>query len=296
MRLAEWMSTEADVAAYHREIWLRSAAILATLLLCHVGWLPVWALVLANIALYPGIYLRVHDIGHGVPVVRYGIGARFVPVAHPIWGGTRVFAHIHNFHHSYFGTDHDPWLPYYTGHPLRALFFNLIEPEYSFVQFLKRRGWDRELISSMVVHVAVFALGLALFGGLYLFHAVIQRLVHMTGIFFFNFYTHRETLSADAAIGNWEREGELQRLLPLFRRIWGAHVVDGLVFHNRHHCIGQTHVPVQHYKHLPDTRRVSRFLDEWPIRAIVQLDGGVRLPPDVADASEDASPPLQRLH
>jgi hypothetical protein len=41
---------------------------------------------------------------------------------------------------------------------------------------------------------------------------------------------------------------------------------------------------------------VSRFLDEWPIRAIVQLDGGVRLAPDVSDASEDASPPLQRLH
>ncbi len=280
MKLAEWMSTDGDVAAYHREIWLRGGAILALFLLCQLGWLPVWALVLANVALYPGIYLRVHDIGHGIPVSRYGRAARFVPVSNPIWGGTRVFAHIHNFHHSYFGTDRDPWLPYYTGHPLRALFFNLIEPEYSFAQFVKRRGWDRELALNVAANVAAGAAGLWLFGELYLLHAISQRLVHMAGIFFFNFYTHRETLSAGAAIGNWEREAELERFLPLFRRIWGRHVVDGLVFHNRHHCIGQTHIPVQHYKHLEDTRRWSRFRDEWPIASVMPLAG-------VAPSAED---------
>ena len=273
MRLSEWMSTERDVAAYHREIWLRGASLFALFLLCYVGWIPLWVLIVANVALYPGIYLRVHDIGHGIPVPRYGRAARFIPVSNPIWGGTRVFAYIHNFHHSYFGTDRDPWLPYYTGHPLRALFFNLIEPEYSFAQFLGRRGWDRELSLGVALNVAVFALGAGVFGSLYLVHAASQRLVHMAGIFFFNFYTHRETLSARASIGNWEREGQLQRFLPLFRRIWGRHVVDGLVFHNRHHCIGQTHIPVQHYKHLEDTRRWSRFRDEWPVAAVISLRG-----------------------
>jgi hypothetical protein len=286
MRLVEWMSTDRDVAAYHREIWIRGGVLVGLLCLCDAGWLPLWALVLANVALYPGIYLRVHDIGHGVPVARYGLGARFVPVANPIWGGTRVFAHIHNFHHSYFGTDQDPWLPYYTGHPLRALFFNLIEPEYSFGQFLKRRGWDRELAINVGTNVATFALGLALFRELYVFHVICQRLVHMTGIFFFNFYTHRETLSADATIGNWERESELQRVLPLFRWIWGAHVVDGLVFHNRHHCIGQTHIPVQNYKHLEDTGRVSRYRSEWPIATILALDLGSALVDGPSDLPE----------
>ena len=277
MRLAEWTSTERDVAQYHREIWLRSAAISGCLLAVAAGILGPWLLVLGNVVLYPGIYLRVHDVGHGVPVGRYAWVARFIPVANPLWGGTRVFAQIHNFHHSHFGTDRDPWLPYYTGHPLRALFFNLIEPEYSLVQFLKRRGWDRELSLNVLFNLATLAAGWLLFRELYVVHVVSQRLVHMAGIFFFNFYTHRASFSASAPIGTWEREEALRPALPLLRLIWGAQVINGLIYHNRHHCIGQTHIPVQNYKRLADTGRLSRFNENWPIREVIPLGADAAL-------------------
>jgi hypothetical protein len=293
VKLAEWMSTERDVAAYHREIGLRCGVLAACGLACAGGVLPLWVLVLANVALYPGIYLRVHDIGHGVPVGRYGAVARFIPTANPIWGGTRVFAQIHQLHHSHFGTNQDPWLPYYTGHPLRALFFNGIEPEYSFAQFVKRRGWDRELASNALFHVALLVAGFALIPQVFAVHLVSQRVVHMTGIFFFNFYTHRETLSASASIGTWEREAQLRPVLPLLRLIWGSHVVEGLIFHNRHHCIGQTHIPVQHYRKLADTGRLSRFRDEWPIARIISLgSAAAALGERPTDVPDDPGSPL----
>jgi len=92
----------------------------------------------------------------------------------------------------------------------------------------------------------------------------------MTGIFFFNFYTHRATFSANAAIGTWDREKDIGRLLPVLRGVWGRGI-DGLVYHNRHHCLGQMHVPVQNYRYLTDTGRFTNYCDEWPITEIKRL-------------------------
>lgn len=264
-------STQREMARYHAAIVARCAAIFAAMVLCHLGWLPVWGLVLANLVLYPGIYLRVHDIGHGSPTGRFGWAARFVPASNPIWGGTRVFAEIHREHHKYLGTDRDPWLPYYAGHPLRALFFNFIEPEYSFRAFAKSRGVDRELLANVLFNAACLAAGLAVFQWTYVIHVFSLRVVHMTGIFFFNFYTHREDFSADAPIGAWERAEDLKSMLPWLRAVWGRDLIDGVLYHNRHHCMGQVHVPVQNYKHLPDTGNFTRYNDEWPIREIQRL-------------------------
>jgi len=268
---SELRSSAADLSMYHRTIVCRSAAILGAMLLYHYGYLPLWGLILANVALYPAIYLRVHDIGHSAPVGRFGWPARFVPVANPIWGGTRVFATIHKEHHKHLGTDRDPWLPYYIGHPLRALFFNLIEPEYSLHQFLRRNGVDGELLKNVAFNVATLMTGVTLFQWTYLIHLVNQRIVHGIGIFFFNFYVHRETLSADAPIGTWEREEELRPMLPLFRLLWGYDTVEGLIYHNRHHCLGQQHVPVQNYNRLQDTGVYTQFHDTWPIATIKKL-------------------------
>ena len=263
-------STE-DLTMYHKAIVLRSAATFAAMLLYYYGYLPLWGLVLANVMFYPAIYLRVHDIGHSAAVTRFGWAARFIPVANPIWGGTRVFAAVHKEHHKHLGTDRDPWLPYYIGHPLRALFFNLIEPEYSLREFMRRNGVDRELVKNIVFNVAALITGVTMLQWTYVIHLINQRIVHGIGIFFFNFYVHRETLSASAPIGTWEREEELRSVLPLFRLMWGYDTVEGLIYHNRHHCLGQQHVPVQNYNRLQDTGIYTQFHDAWPIATIKKL-------------------------
>jgi hypothetical protein len=261
-------ATASELNTYHWIIWLRCALTFGAMVAYYYQVIPVWLLLVANVVLYPEIYLRIHDIGHATPVRRFGLVARFVPVSSPIWGGARIFATIHREHHQHLGTDRDPWLPYYTGHPLRALFFNFIEPEYSCREFIKRNGVDRELAANIAFNLATFVAGLAAFQWVYVVHVLSQRTVHMVGIFFFNFYTHRETLSARAAIGTWERADELKSWLPLFRLLWGRDTVDGLVYHNRHHCRGQQHIPVRSYKHLADTGAYSGTIHKWPITEI----------------------------
>jgi len=264
-------ATAADIARYHRSIVIRCVATFGVMLACHLGYLPIWVLLLANLVLYPEIYLRIHDIGHAHSSRRFGWAARFVPVSNPIWGGTRVFATVHREHHKNLGTDKDPWLPYYTGHPLRALFFNVIEPEYSFWAFVRQEGFDGELTVNVLYNLAGLGVGLAVFQWTFVIHLLSQRVVHAVGIFFFNFYTHRESLRASAAIGTWERADDLGRALPWLRLLWGKDTIDGLIYHNRHHCMGQQHVPVQNYKHLSDTREYTRFHDAWPIATIKKL-------------------------
>lgn len=267
-------ATPAELANYTRVIWARCAATFAALVLYDRGFIPLWALVLGNLILYPEIYLRVHDIGHASSASSFGWAARFIPVSNPIWGGTRVFATIHREHHKYLGTNLDPWLPYYTGHPLRALFFNFIEPEYSLRAFIRREGIDAELLANLGYNVACLITGLVVFRWAYVAHLVSQRLTHMAGIFFFNFYTHRETLSAGAPIGTWEREQQLRPALPLLRLLWGKDTIDGLIYHNRHHCLGQQHVPVRRYRELSDTGAYTRLQDDWPISGVKQITEG----------------------
>jgi hypothetical protein len=271
LAVSELRAREWEVKLYHRIILLRCAATFVAMLLCYAGCLPVWALILANIVLYPEIYLRIHDIGHSTSVGSYGWAARFVPVTNPIWGGTRVFAMVHKEHHKYLGTDRDPWLPYYTGHPLLAFFYNLIEPEYSLRQFIRLYGPDREVVRNILYNVVALVAGVALFQWAYLAHLGSQRIVHCIGIFFFNFYTHRERLSASAPIGTWERESDLRSALPFLCLVWGRDTVDGLIYHNRHHCVGQQHVPVHHYRRLTDSGNYTAFQQDWPIATIKEL-------------------------
>lgn len=263
----ELRATRRETTRYHVTIVVRSAATFTAMALCHLGYLPVWGLLLANVVLYPEIYLRVHDIGHSCAVARFGLAARFVPVSNPLWGGTRVFAIVHAEHHTHLGTDSDPWRPYYTGHPLRALLFNLIEPEYSLRSFIRLRGVDRELIMNTLYNAGCLAASLAVFQWVYVIHLVSQRVVHGVGIFFFNFYTHRATLSASAPIGTFERAGDLRAMLPVLRAVWGNDTIDGLIYHNRHHCVGQQHVPVQNYKYLTDTGVYTRASRASPASA-----------------------------
>jgi hypothetical protein len=269
--LSELRLQARDVRKFHRTILWRSAATFTAMVLCHYQYLPLWILLPVNLVLYPEVYLRVHDIGHATSPRLMGLAARFIPVSNPIWGGTRVFAAIHAEHHKHLGTNKDPWLPYYVGYPLRALFFNFIEPEYSFREFVRRRGIDGELALNVLYHLACLAAGLFLFAWVYLAHVLTQRVVHMTGIFFFNFYTHRATLSASAPIGTWERERDLRPVLPLLRAIWGRDTIDGLIYHNRHHCLGQQHIPVHNYRHLVDSGVFTRFHETWPITQIKEL-------------------------
>jgi hypothetical protein len=285
-RVAHGQLTTSDLKASARELraygWsigARSALTLGAMLLYHYRYLPLPGLILANLLLYPEIYLRIHDIGHACSPRQIGLFARFVPVTNPIWGGTRVFATIHHQHHLHLGTDRDPWLPYYTGHPLRALFFNFVEPEYSCWAFILRHGVDRELALNLAYNTSCLLLGSLAFGGDYLTHLLILRCVHCVGIFFFNFYTHRESLSAGAPIGTWERAVELGRALPWLRLLWGRDTIDGLVYHNRHHCLGQQHLPVRSYSRLVDTGVYTRGISAWPIAQVHATPARGALPP-----------------
>jgi hypothetical protein len=59
--------------------------------------------------------------------------------------------------------------------------------------------------------------------------------------------------------------------LPLLRALWGRDTIDGLVYHNRHHCRGQQHIPVRSYQHLTDTGAYSVAIDKWPIAEIKKI-------------------------
>ena len=268
---SELRSSARDMQGYHRAIVFRCALMFAGMVLCAFHTLPLWSLWIINLVFYPEVYLRVHDIGHGAPTRAYGWAARFIPTSNPIWGGTRIFAVIHQEHHKFLGTNRDPWQPYYLGSPLRALFFNLIEPEYSCREFIKRHGVDKELRLNFAWNLATMVAGFAAFHWVYLLHIVSQRVVHGVGIFFFNFYAHRKTLSASAPIGTWERAHDLRHVLPLLRAIWGNDTIDGLIYHNRHHCLGQQHIPVKNYKYLKYTGKFTRYHSQWPIMRIRQL-------------------------
>ncbi|MEJ2755633.1 MAG: fatty acid desaturase, partial [Gammaproteobacteria bacterium] len=92
--------------------------------------IPLWGMIIANVLFYIRAYLRMHDLTHGFSFKT--LTARFVPTlfyGHPVWGGVTAFMTTHLEHHRFLGTDRDPWLYYYVGHPLQALFFNMIEPE-----------------------------------------------------------------------------------------------------------------------------------------------------------------------
>lgn len=258
-RVQELRSTPREIRMYHWEIAWRATVLFAAVAFYYYTYLPLWCLVLVSVLIYPGIYLRVHDIGHSVPVTRYGIVARLIPTVNPIWGGTRVFAKIHLEHHSFLGTRLDPWRPYYMGHPLKALLYNFIEPEVNCFAYIQRYSVDWEMRLNLAINICLLAIGVVMFEWVYLLDLFILRAIHAVAIFFFNFYTHRESFRASAPVGAYERENDLKAILPLMRLIWGYDLVDGLIYHNRHHCLGQISVPVQKYRLLVDTGVYTQF-------------------------------------
>ena len=54
-RIAELRATRRETTRYHVIIVLRSAATFTAMVLCDLGYLPVWGLLLANVVLYPEI-------------------------------------------------------------------------------------------------------------------------------------------------------------------------------------------------------------------------------------------------
>ncbi|MEJ2680451.1 MAG: hypothetical protein P8176_06325 [Gammaproteobacteria bacterium] len=253
------------------EITVRCLTMHAAMVLCFLGVLPAWGLLLVNVVFYPGIYLMLHDLCHAWPVNQSGWICRYLPTANPVWGGIAVFRSTHFRHHKYLGTTLDPWLPFYSGHPLRALLGNYLEPEINLANHLRADGWRRALVKNILFNLSFMTVHLVVFGWVYLMHMGFQRLVHGLGIFWFNFYSHRESLSANAPIGTWNREKEYGRFQPFMRWIWGD-VIDGAVYHNRHHIIGQVHQPVRLYHKLSDQGPYTRYIKQWPIATVAPLD------------------------
>jgi hypothetical protein len=236
--------------------------------------LPLWGLVLANVLFYIRAYLRMHDLCHAFST--RGLLIRFVPTAlyaNPVWGGVAPFITTHVQHHQYLGSNLDPWLPYYTGHPLRALLFNMIEPEVNLKNYVVQRGWSRPLLENLVFDLARHALNLFVFQGAYLAHVLIQRICHGLGVFLFNFWPHRETWSAAAPLGCWNREREIRPYAWLAQLCFGRALTEAAMYHNRHHVLGQIREPSHRYALLSDEGTYTRFNHDWPLRSVQSLAG-----------------------
>lgn len=253
-------------------IFLRAAGMYGVMILAYLHYVPKWTIVVAIVLLYFSVYISAHEIGHNNRSDKFGIMARLVPLGTPIWGGTRVFQDTHNRHHLYLATSRDPWQHFYKGHPLRAFFFNMIEPEVNAYNYIKARGADAELIANFVYNAACLAAGMYLFREYYLIYFGSSRLVHGLGVFLFNFTVHRNALRADADYGVYERETLLRPVLPLMTLIWGSTVITGYIFHNRHHCVSQWQYHPQDYNKIPDTGVFSRYVRALPSPRMMDLD------------------------
>ena len=261
-----------------------------TLLLWTLGWsaltylamvlyylevIPLAGLVAANVLFYIRSYLRMHDLCHAFSTKNWVV--RFLPnalFANPVWGGVEPFITTHNQHHKYLGTDQDPWLPFYAGHPLRALFFNMIEPEVNLYNFIRQRGVSRQLRQNLVFDVSRHGLNLLVFGAAYLTHMIVQRLCHGTGVFLFNYPMHRESFSRSAPLGSWNREREVAPFAPLARWLFGQALVDAAMYHNRHHIVGNILVPSHRYAMLSDEGPYTRYTRAWPLAEVQHVASG----------------------
>jgi len=238
---------------------------------------PLWALIVANVLFYIRAYLRMHDLCHAFSTKGWVV--RFVPTAlfaNPVWGGVSAFITTHVQHHQYLGTNQDPWLNYYAGHPLRALFFNMIEPEHNLYNYIKQGRADRKLFENLAFDVARHTLNICLFQWAYLTHVLIQRICHGLGVYLFNFWPHRETWTRNAPLGSFNRERELRAWAPLLRLFFGQVLVEAGMYHNRHHVLGQMLEPSHRYRDLSDEGGYTRFHQHWPLPSVQFLARGPR--------------------
>jgi fatty acid desaturase len=248
-----------------------------TMVLYHFNRVPLWVLIVVNVLFYIRAYNRMHDLCHAFSTRPWFV--RFLPTflyGNPVWGGVTAFITTHVQHHQYLGSNQDPWLPYYDGHPLRALFFNFIEPEHNLYNYLRQRGFTREITASLALDVARIATFLYFFGGAYGAYMIIGRVNHCLGVFLFNFWPHRERWTADATIGSFCRERELRPYFGILRALWGRTLVEAGMFHSSHHVLGHMLEPSHRYAAVPDDGRYTVYNDEWPLRAVQVLPQGPR--------------------
>ncbi len=236
---------------------------------------PLWGLIAANVLFYIRAYLRMHDLCHAFSTKGWVV--RFLPTAlfaNPVWGGVAPFITTHVQHHQYLGSNQDPWLNYYIGHPLRALFFNMIEPENNVYNYLKQGRASRKFFENLAFDVARHTLNIVLFNWAYLTHVLIQRICHGLGVFLFNFWPHREHWGKDATIGSFNRERAIRPYATLLSVFFGKALVEAGMFHNRHHVLGQMLEPSHRYKDLTDEGTYTRFNDDWPLKDVQFLTNG----------------------
>lgn len=253
-------------------VLVRSVFLYAVFLAYFYDFLPWYVLVLSNVIFYPAVYLLIHDLGHGAASKKIWFTSYYPFTADPIWGGLRTFRDTHYRHHRYFGTYEDPWLPYYNGAPQLALFWNFFESEYSGYRYFKSKGFDKNLALSILLNTLTILINVLFFGPAYFVQVLSQRIVRSLAIFLFNYYTHRSGFSKNASYGVYDREHDLRYFLPLFRFMWGRVLVNGLIYHNRHHSIKNWNVPVKFYHNLTDEKVYTTYQQEWPIKEIQHLN------------------------
>jgi fatty acid desaturase len=276
---ADWKARRDERRATRNLLLVKSMAFAAltysAMVLYYYRILPLWGLIAANVLFYIRAYLRLHDLCHAFSTKSWVV--RFLPTAlfaNPVWGGVAPFITTHVQHHHYLGTNQDPWLQYYAGHPLRAWFFNMIEPEVNLRNYVKQRGFERTLIENLAFDVARHALNLFLFRGAYLAHVIIQRACHGTGVFLFNFWPHRERWTANAPLGSWNREQQIRPFAPVLQLFFGKALTEAAMYHNRHHVLGQMLEPSHRYVALSDDGGYTRFNEQWPLATVQHLATG----------------------
>lgn len=265
------MNIVSDTSYLNIGILFRSIFLYAVFVAFTYDLLPWYMLILANVVFYPAIYLHIHDLGHGASSKSIWFTSYNPLVADPLWGGLRAFRDTHYRHHRYFGTYNDPWLRYYDGHPATALFWNYFESEYSGYRYYKNKGLNKHLILSIILNAGMLVGNFVFFGPIYWIQILSQRTVRALAIFLFNYYTHRSGFSKDADYGVYERKYDLRYLLPILQFMWGRILINGLIYHNRHHSIKNWNVPVKQYQYLKDEKVYTTHQQDWPIKEIRHL-------------------------
>lgn len=263
--------TQKEYLRHNLNIVVRTFLMYGIFLLAFYSYVSIWMILICNIILYFSAYVSVHEIGHNRNNKNLSLVARMLPLATPIWGGVRSFQKTHYMHHLYLMTSQDPWLVYYEGHPLKALFFNCIEPENNFYNFIKYEGFDKEIVINCLLNFSFLCVNIILFREYYLLFWISTRIIHGFTVFMFNFYLHRSSFSTNASYGVYERSEILKPLAPLLQLIWGKGVIHGFMYHNRHHCIGQWDVQPQHYDLLEDTGSYTPHIKKLPVELVVNL-------------------------
>jgi len=197
------------------------------------GVLAGWAFGVIGVCAFVRNFNALHEGFHARrPTGRYRWARHLFVVASPFMLGYRPLKENHTLHHTWAQQperDPDAYLAY--GPWWRALFNAVTQPEQSFVRYVWRRGWSREVIGRFALHSAVFA-AVCVVGGWDGFVAwvLVTRVGNTASWFIFDWILHQ-----DWAWHRWGAPGIPQPVRLVWIALLGEDNLLGVEFHHVHH-------------------------------------------------------------